>query len=148
MDTKYVIFALISSLLVAAIYSSTAMYYASAVQYTHVCFKHTTFSHNMQTCCWFGTNDKEIWTETCWTDDCGAKGLNCEFPNEYALNKLHKKFGCLLDQNDKCIESPNAGALNDNGILEGSNNTSNDNVKEPKAPKLPEDSGSLVHEGR
>jgi hypothetical protein len=45
------------------------------------------------------------------------------------------------------VKVPNTDLLKDNGILEynnnNDNNASNDNVKVPKAPKVPNDLGGL-----
>jgi len=74
-----------------------------------------------------------------------SKGkVTTEGPNTDVL----KNNGILEDNNTK---APNSDILKDNGVLENNNNndnnTSDNNVKEPKAPKIPEDLGGLNDNG-
>jgi hypothetical protein len=152
-NTKSVMYVFISTFLVAAIYSSTATHYLSAANTQtylgHACFKYTSGPANVQSCCWVQTDNTglKILSDSCVTGICGPKNNLCPDPNTIP-SVLPEKIRNLLEENNKDTKDSNTDVLKDNGILEGDNNTSDGNVKEPKAQKLPEDLGSLVHEGR
>jgi hypothetical protein len=88
----------------------------------------------------------------CWDnwDNCAEIG---KLKLKYGLSEFHLKDNRLLgEENPKesiaknttaDLKSPNTDILKDNNVLDGNNNTSNDNVKEPKAPKVPDDFGGL-----
>ena len=143
MNTKFVIFTLIYTFLLAGIYSSTGTHNLSAIAgRISTCF-HTP-----------GSDRKDLELVTCCDADHEGKSVHDA--------KCTALYLCYKTTTTRCTEigkgkpqkqiEPNV--LTDNGILEQNDNnttdkiTGSDNVKEPKAPKLPEDSGSLVHEGR
>ncbi len=142
------IFALLSTFLIAAVYSSTAIHYVSAIKRAFGTFKYNSNGVNLQTSCWVVVNDErtEVLDSVCSTVSCGPKNNLCTYPTDINDNNREKVRN--LEENNKDTKDSNSDVLKDDGILESNNNTSNDNVKEPKAPKLPEDLGGLIHEGR
>ena len=132
MNAKIVIFVLIPALLVAAIYSSTFIANAAQTQ--------CTFLKNGDSICVSGDkkkvsycihNPKTQRAETCI--NISAKENDDLFRN--ALSSA-------IEQTPNNTKVPNSDVLKGNAILE-ENSTNNDNVKEPKAPKVPEDLGGL-----
>jgi hypothetical protein len=146
-------FLLISSLLVAIIYSSTVTHYVSATVTSALgsgCFKYSGSIANVKSCCWVVTDDKglKIYDSSCASYICGPKNNLCDNwpPKQLRDEKIRDLLqeNNILQENDKDTKDSNTDILKDNTTLQ----ENNDNVKEPKAPRIPEDLGSLVHEGR
>ena len=99
-------------------------------------------------CCDIEEDDEgNILSAKCFTLVCNEKG--CETATKSAPKLNPEDLSGLVENNSK-VKGPNSDILKDNNILEGNNidnNTSNDNVKEPKTPKVPDDLGGLNNDG-
>jgi hypothetical protein len=151
MYTKFVIFVAVSALLVTAIYSSAFIAFAAQTK--------CTILKNGDSICVSG--DKKT-TSYCIHDPKTLRVVKCLTLGEAAaieevLNntKVPKTDvltdDSLLNADNNNTKVPKSDILKDNNILEDNNNndnnTSNDNVKPPKAPKVPEDLGGLINNG-
>ena len=144
METKYVIFVFISTFLLAAIYSSS-MYSAHAA--TAYCTK----IRNGQSTCFKTVGDNAVVTVCQFS-------LSHPVCKDYVTGKIMTKLPADLkkalntgeEQIRNATNVPITNLFEKGGVLEvnntganNSNNTGNDNVKVPKAPKVPEDLGGL-----
>jgi hypothetical protein len=109
--------------LIAAVYSSTTTHYVSAKTSETCTETKKPGGIIVSTCCDITTNDKGVVTKV----ECIT--TVCQFPDGL----------CHVGKADLNEKTTNPNILNDNNVLQGSNNndnnTSDDNVKEPKARK-------------
>jgi hypothetical protein len=149
MDTKYVIFVIISTFLIAAIYSSNATYYVSAKQVTGCTSSVRVGSMSTTTCCTltFDDNTGLLVGSSCTTTSCDVHPDGLCYVWKGDQNKVKgninpEDLGALVGNNPK-LKGPNADILKDNVTLQ----ENNDDGKVPKAPKVPEDLGGLNDDG-
>jgi hypothetical protein len=139
MYTKFVIFVAVSALLVTAIYSSGFIAFAA--------FSKCTILKNGDSICVSG--DKKT-TSYCIHDPKTGRVVKCLTLEDTAAieevlnNTKVPKTDVLTD--DSLLNRDNNTKVPKSDILKD-NNTSNDNVKPPKAPKVPEDLGGLNDSG-
>jgi hypothetical protein len=145
MDAKFVVFVFLSTFIVAAIYSSSLIVVHAAKDYcTHIvnnqytCFSAAGGSATVSVCTVGKVHD------TCHQYEAGKIATKLPPGAKDALD-------AASEQTQNTTKVPITDFLKDNGILQGNNNdntennTSNDNVKEPKAP---EDLGGLNDNGQ
>jgi len=110
----------------------------------HVCTTGKSGTVTTMTCCDYTTDDKtgDVLSVECLTILCEGKGSNCLAAK--GAPKINPDELSQFIENNTKVKEPNSDILKDNTTLQ----ENNDDGKEPKAPKLPEDLGSLIHEGR
>ena len=125
MDTKFVIFVLISTFLIAAIYSSTATHYVWA-KISRSCAGGKTADGKfaITTCCTIETDDKT-----------GA-----------VTNTICSVTTCPIGQMDKCHTQEKTGAPTTK-LPQGGDLPPLTNEENKKAPKIPNDLGILNDSG-
>jgi hypothetical protein len=149
MDTKVVIFVLIAAVLIAAIYSSTSsIAFARGVRCsTHAKTGDTTCisgDNKLVTYCWHDPKTGRvagcinIYRENIPVKDLAEALGSATFENKPDEN-LQKALDAAIQETQNNTKSPNTDILKDNTTLQ----QNNDDGKEPKAPKVPEDLGGL-----
>jgi hypothetical protein len=135
MYRKIVIFVAISAFLVAAIYCTSA-FTANAAQ------TQCTFLKNGDSICVSGDKKKVSYCihdpKTHYAVKCLELSAAAKEDNDLLRNALSS----AIEESPNNTKVPKSEILKGNAILE-QNNTNNDNVKEPKAPKVPEDLGGF-----
>jgi len=124
-------------LLVLSVYSISSIHYASAVKTSRQCGESKPLGEGYVTkdCCDITEDDDgKILSVKCFTLVCNDKG--CEAATKSAPKLNPEDLSQLVENNTK---GPKTDILKDNVTLQGNN----DDGKEPKAPKIPDDWGSL-----
>lgn len=127
-------------LLVAAIYS-VSTHYVSAVKTSRQCGESRPIGEGYvaKDCCDITEDDDgKILSVKCFTMVCNDKG--CGVAERSAPKINPEDLNELIENNTK---SPNTDLLKNNGVLE----PNNDDGKEPKAPKVPDEFGGLNDNG-
>jgi hypothetical protein len=137
MYPRVLVFVAISAFLIAAIYS-WSLSEVFAVKITFACS--SLKDHDGYYCANTKTKEVILCIKT-------KKGYDCEYlprsPTDTNLpSDLKNALGATIQESGNTTKAPNTSVLNGN-ILAEENNTNNDNVKEPKAPKVPENLGGL-----
>ena len=148
MDVKIVISVFISTILVAAIYSSSAYFVSGAV------FTHCDYSTDGKRayCQVIDTEDSEIFEMQC-TKNPDGKTWNCYQPNTKIVTEgsVPPELGDALDlaiqQSPNPTKGPKTGLLDEPGALSDDESTENgDDTKVPREDILPDDGEPTIND--